>query len=42
MEEINFILPALDDLVQLNNGCCCEVTVVGHGYAYGTKLVVSV
>ena len=39
MDEINFILPALKDIVVLNAGCCCQIHIP-QGYAYGPKLIV--
>lgn len=39
MNEIKFIFPALEDLVLLNAGCCCQVHIP-EGYAYGTKLII--
>jgi hypothetical protein len=41
MNEIKFIFPALEDLILLNAGCCCEIHIP-QGYAYGPKLIVTI
>jgi hypothetical protein len=39
MDEIKFIFPALEDLVLLSAGCCCEIRVP-QGYVWGPKLTI--
>jgi len=39
MDEIKIIFPAVEDLLQLNNGCCCAIEIP-EGYAHGPKLTI--
>jgi hypothetical protein len=40
MIRVNFIFPAVKELVLLADGCACEIIVTGHGWVHGTKLTV--
>lgn len=41
MNDIKFILPAMEEILQLSNGCCCQIDVPEHGFVGGPKLVVT-
>jgi len=40
MDAIKFIFPAIEELILLNAGCCCQI-YIPEGYAFGPKLILN-